>query len=115
MLREPVLTISGKTKNFKKDRKMNENTCYFYHRGARYNATVAWRRNEDGSVAYGAAFCRPSDSFVKSLGRKIAQGRLNLASTSIAAPGSRRGVYEEILRNIKGGLHGYEPTCFRAE
>tara|TARA_B110000211_G_scaffold68969_1_gene79653 strand:+ start:521 stop:841 length:321 start_codon:yes stop_codon:yes gene_type:complete len=103
-------------KNLRKDRKMNENTCYFYHRGSRYNATVAWRRNEDGSIAYGAAFCRPSDSFVKSLGRKIAQGRLNLAVASCpAAPASRRDVYEEIIRNIEVGLYGYEPTCFKAE
>ena len=106
---------------------MNENTCYFYHRDARYNTTVAWRRNDDGSVSYGAAFCRPSDPFVKSLGRKIAQGRLALTSwssrgrlalcslPSTAAPVTRRAVHEEILRNIEAGIYGYEPACFKAE
>ena len=95
---------------------MNENTCYFYHRDDRYNTTVAWRRNDDGSVSYGAAFCRPSDPFVKSLGRKIAQGRLALCSLpSTAAPVTRRAVHEEILRNIEAGIYGYEPVCFKAE
>jgi hypothetical protein len=92
---------------------MNGNTCYFYNRGGRYNTTVAYRRNEDGSVTYGAAFCRPSDSFVKTMGRKIAQGRLALANISIEnAPSFRPDLHNEILRRIESQEFGYMPSCF---
>jgi hypothetical protein len=93
---------------------MNGNTCYFYNRGSRYNTTVAYRRNEDGSVTYGAAFCRPSDPFVKTMGRKIAQGRLVLANISIKnAPSFRPDLHDEILRRIENQEFGYVPSCFK--
>lgn len=38
--------------------------------------TVAYRRVDNNTVQYQAAFCGPADSFDKKIGRKIAEGRL---------------------------------------
>lgn len=91
-----------------------KNTSYFYHRTSHYNVTVAYRRNNDGTVSYGASFCRPTDSFSKSLGREIATGRLDIAFPTIANPPSERwALHEIILRRLENQEFGYVPDCFR--
>ena len=93
---------------------MNGNTCYFYHNGT-YRTTIAYQRNSDGSVSYGASFCRPTDQFTKQLGRKIAEGRMNLMVPAIKnAPAERWALHEEILRRLEAQEFGYVPTCFRS-
>ena len=99
---------------------MDKNTCYFYHNGT-YRVTVAYQRNpEDGSVAYGASFCRPGDQFTKTRGRQIAEGRMNLVLKSFPrvniqnAPPERWALHEEILRRLEAQEFGYVPTCFRS-
>lgn len=89
------------------------NTSYFYLRNDQYNATIAYRRNEDGTVSYGASFCRPSDTFVKTMGRKIAKGRMiNNAVQVFEAPSERWSLHEKIVDSIRLGLPGYAPRRF---
>jgi hypothetical protein len=38
--------------------------------------TVAYRRVDSRTIQYQAAFCSPGDAFDRSIGRKIAEGRL---------------------------------------
>ncbi len=93
---------------------MDKNTCYFYHNGT-YRTTIAYQRNADGSVSYGASFCRPTDQFTKHRGRKIAEGRMNLMVPTIKnAPAERWALHEEILRRLEAQEFGYVPTCFRS-
>lgn len=89
------------------------NTSYFYLRNDQYNATIAYQRNEDGTVSYGASFCRPTDPFVKSMGRKIAEGRLlNNAVRVFGAAPERWSLHEQIVSSIRDGLPGYAPRRF---
>ena len=93
---------------------MNGNTCYFYHNGT-YRTTIAYQRNSDGSVTYGASFCCPNDQFTKARGRKIAEGRMNLMMPTIMnAPAERWALHEEILRRLEVQEFDYVPTCFRS-
>lgn len=90
-------------------------TCYFYHRTKRYNVTVAYRRQEDSSVVYGAAFCRPEDQFSKRRGREIALGRMETYEHIIRHPGGARWeVHESILdRLTRQHIVPYVPDNFR--
>jgi hypothetical protein len=76
-------------------------TSYFYNRSGRHNITFAYQRNSDGSVKFGAAFCRASDPFVKSRGREIALGRMaksDAYGTLIPdAPAERWRLHEMIM------------------
>ena len=93
---------------------MNGNTCYFYHNGT-YRTTIAYQRNSDGSVTFGASFCRPSDQFTKARGRKIAEGRMKCwIPTIVNAPSERWALHEEILRRLNSQEFGYVPSCFRS-
>lgn len=89
--------------------------CFFYHRSKRYNVTVAYLRRYDNTVAYGAAFCRPEDQFVKQRGRRIAIGRLDACENVIQNPGSARWeVHEAILDALtRQDLTHYVPENFR--
>jgi hypothetical protein len=89
--------------------------CYFYHRSKRYNVTVAYRRRHDNTVAYGAAFCRPEDQFVKRQGRRIAIGRMDTYDHILTNPGSSRWeVHEAILDALtRLDLVPYAPENFR--
>lgn len=91
--------------------------CYFYHRDSRYSVTVAYQRRNDNSVAYGAAFCRPEDKFVKRRGRQIALGRMQNHTSVIQDPGSTRWqVHESILSHFTGEfVANYVPNNFRFE
>ena len=93
---------------------MNGNICYFYHNGT-YRTTIAYQRNDDGTVSYGASFCRPTDQFTKQLGRKIALGRMRFQLPLIHnAPEARWALHEEILRRLEAREHRYVPSCFRS-
>ncbi len=93
---------------------MNGNTCYFYRNGT-YRTTIAYQRNYDGSVSYGASFCRSSDQFTKARGRKIAEGRMDqMIPTIVNAPSERWALHEEILRRLEAQEFGYVPSCFRS-
>ena len=85
-------------------------TCFFYHRNDNYDVTVAYRRRDDNSVAYGAAFCAPDDQFVKSRGRQIAIGRI-ASSLNVSDAQSRADVHEVILNHIRG-FCDYAPNGF---
>ena len=75
--------------------------CFFYHRTKRYNVTVAYRREGNNSVVYGAAFCRPEDQFSKRRGREIALGRMETYDHVIRNPGDARWeVHESILDSL---------------
>lgn len=89
--------------------------CYFYHRSKRYNVTVAYYRRHDNTVAYGAAFCRPEDQFVKQRGREIAAGRMYAYEHTLTNPGgSRWEVHEDILDALtRKDLISYVPENFR--
>lgn len=53
-------------------------TSYFYATVRGYKVTVAYKRSLDRTtVEFGAAFCRPTDPFLKRMGRQIAEGRMN--------------------------------------
>jgi hypothetical protein len=54
---------------------MYRETSYFYHRDGSYDVTFAYQRADD-HVLFGAAFCNPKDQFSKSMGRRIAEGRM---------------------------------------
>jgi hypothetical protein len=54
---------------------MYRETAYFYLRNGIYDVTFAYRRSHD-TVLFGAAFCNPKDQFSKTMGRKIAEGRM---------------------------------------
>ena len=89
--------------------------CFFYHRTKRYNVTIAYRRQGDNSVVYGAAFCRPGDQFSKRRGREIALGRMETYDHVIRNPGGARWeVHESILdRLTRQHLNSYVPDNFR--
>lgn len=92
---------------------MSDAVSYFYFRNSRYNVTVAYRRNDDGTASYGASFCRPTDQFVKSMGRKIAEGRLINNDVKVFNPPiSRLGLHEKIVESISQGFPGYSPRGF---
>ena len=61
---------------------MYREVSYFYHRDGNYNITFAYRRAAD-HVLFGAAFCSPKDQFSKSMGRKIAEGRMNAVGDGV--------------------------------
>lgn len=90
-------------------------TCFFYHRTKRYNVTIAYRRQGDNSVVYGAAFCRPGDQFSKHRGREIALGRMETYNYVIRNPGGARWeVHESILDNLaRQHFVPYVPDNFR--
>ena len=56
---------------------MYRETSYFYHRDGLYDVTFAYKRAEN-HVVFGAAFCNPKDQFSKSMGRMVAEGRLDV-------------------------------------
>ena len=89
--------------------------CFFYHRTKRYNVTIAYRRQGDNSVVYGAAFCRPADQFSKRRGREIALGRMETYDHVIRNPGGARWeVHESILdRLTRQHFVPYVPENFR--
>jgi hypothetical protein len=89
------------------------NTSYFYLRNNEYNVTVAYRRNENGTVSYGASFCRPTDSFVKSMGRKIAEGRMNSNTFFVTdVPAERWNLHDRIISSIREARPCYVPRRF---
>ena len=93
---------------------MYGNSCSFYHNGT-YRTTIAYQRNSDGSVSYGASFCRSTDQFTKARGRKIAEGRMDqMIPTIVNAPSERWALHEEILRRLEAQEFGYVPSCFRS-
>jgi hypothetical protein len=78
-------------------------TCFFYSNIHGYNITVAYRRSIDRAhVVYGAAFCRPSDRFTKSLGRNIAVGRMETRPyfLDIFSDMCRFDMHDEIIESI---------------
>jgi len=88
------------------------NTNYFYYRNNKYNVTIAYNSSE-GYVTYGASFCRPGDNFTKSLGRKIAEGRMNSCNKKFVAPGTRWMTHELILTDLEAGEVEYAPRSFK--
>ena len=73
-------------------------TSYFYHRDGNYDVTFAYKRSSD-HVLFGAAFCNPKDQFSKSMGRKIAEGRMESAAVDSIAidPESTRFQVHDML------------------
>lgn len=91
----------------------NKVTNYFYHRNNRYNVTIAYRRSDDGTVEYGASFCRKNERFVKRIGREIAVGRMNTYVSCIEdAPTERWMLHEEILERLEDREDSYVPNSF---
>lgn len=91
----------------------NKINNFFYYRNKRYRVTIAYRRNENGVVEYGASFCRNTDRFVKKIGRQIAVGRMNTYFSSIEdAPTERWMLHEEILSHLEAKLEAYVPENF---
>jgi len=102
-----------------KDNKQGEikmsSTSYFYLRNDEYNATIAYRRNENGTVSYGVSFCRPTDPFVKAMGRKIAEGRMTNNTFFVTdAPAERWNLHERIINSIRESRPSYAPRRFVA-
>lgn len=64
---------------------MSNPVRYTHVRQKRLNYTIAYTftKNADGEldIAYGVAQCRPNDTFVRSVGRNFAEGRLRKALT----------------------------------
>lgn len=96
---------------------MLEETSYFYHRDDKYAITIAYKRVDDDptvqgewrcTVVYGASFCHPKDQFSKSVGRKIAEGRMNTRGRFLgmmpwpqSSDGSTRfDVHDKILESL---------------
>lgn len=89
------------------------NTSYFYLRNNEYNATIAYCQNEDDTVSYGASFCRPTDCFVKSMGRKIAKGRMNSNTFFVSnVPAERWSLHNRIISSIREERPSYVPRRF---
>lgn len=86
---------------------MNNSTCFFYHRGRRYNVTIAYER-VPGGIRYGASYCNPSDQFSKERGRHIAIQRMNMVVHPIAVSetSARWEVHEAILSSMECGDYG---------
>jgi len=81
---------------------MYRETSYFYHRDGLYDVTFAYKRAED-HVVFGAAFCNPKDQFSKSMGRKVAEGRLNVGpkiNVAISSDATRFQVHDLIVDSL---------------
>ena len=92
---------------------MYRETSYFYHRDGNYDVTFAYKRAED-HVVFGAAFCNPKDQFSKSMGRMVAEGRLNVGprvNVSINSDTTRFQVHDLLV----DALHEYpaSPSLIR--
>ena len=91
-------------------------TCYFYKRENGYSVTVAYRRLNNDWISYGAAFCHNKDQFRKSMGRAIAEGRMNLSSKSgnaisVVTAECRADVHDIILKDLRDQCT-YAPNGF---
>jgi len=90
-------------------------TSYFYLRNDQYNVTIAYTRNDNSTVSYGASFCRATDPFVKSMGRKIAEGRMVTNTFFVYDPPSERWqLHESIIKSICKNRPAYSPRRFKA-
>lgn len=93
---------------------MYRETSYFYHRDGNYDITFAYKRGKD-HVLFGAAFCNPRDQFSKSMGRKIASGRMNSHHDEISiSPESTRFQVHDLLVDSLGEYH-LSPSLLRGE
>ena len=96
---------------------MEDSISYFYHRDSKYDVTIAYKRVDNWSrVIYGAAFCHSNDCFNKTLGRKIAHGRMdsNNYSFECGGEGGRFGIHETILNKLSNDYE-YSPRQFYAQ
>ena len=107
---------------------MNNNICYFYHRADGYNVTIAYSALEEPfrgppagkyRIAFGAAFCNSSDQFSKSMGRAIAEGRMNTppdrdsgapSDVPVSIDDPRWRIHEKILKTLP--FVSYAPENF---
>ncbi len=81
---------------------MYRETSYFYHRDGLYDVTFAYKRAED-HVVCGAAFCNPKDQFSKSMGRMVAEGRLNVGpriNVAISSDATRFQVHDLLVEAL---------------
>jgi len=87
---------------------MYRETSYFYHRDGSYDVTFAYQRGDD-HVLFGAAFCNPKDQFSKSMGRRIAEGRMASIAVEVIAisPENTRFQVHDMLVDA---LNSYPPS-----
>lgn len=86
-------------------------TSFFYSSLFGHKITIAYKRSRDrGLVVFGAAFCSTHDRFMKSMGRNIAEGRLECRPQTILidAGMTRFDMHHIILMSVR--TLPYAPT-----